>query len=300
MIQSHKQTLRTAAEIKTTSSSLLAYKTKLTNKKILHNNNHKIFNLERSGFFYNNINAITSKSSPPITTIKTRCFHNSNISQSQSKKEDPLTVKKWDDEFGRSAALPDFIEKWNRSKFYQVGFGMGMMSTGLIVAGAEGSGIGLGLLTAGYMYMGMQDIKQGGHAIRRNFPVLGRVRYLLESIRPEIRQYFIESDSEALPFSRDQRGIAYKRAKGAEDNMPMGTRANVYNEGYQWINHSMYPKHVEAKDQRVTIGGSDCLQPYSASILNVSAMSYGALSDNAVLALNGAARMGGFYHNTGE
>jgi|NorSeaMetagenome_1021524.scaffolds.fasta_scaffold77661_2 glutamate synthase domain-containing protein 2 len=125
-------------------------------------------------------------------------------------------------------------------------------------------------------------------------------RYVLEMLRPEIRQYFIEGDKEMLPFSREQRSIVYSRAKGQVDTMPLGTRRDVYLEGYEWTLHSMFPTHVTEADARTLIGGPECKQPYSASLLNVSAMSYGALSDNAILALNSGAKMGGFCHNTGE
>lgn len=133
-----------------------------------------------------------------------------------------------------------------------------------------------------------------------NFPVLGNVRYIFESIRPEIRQYFIESDSEASPFDRQHRAIAYQRAKQSCDTVPFGTRRDVYAEGYEFAGHSMWPVHAEPENSRVLIGGPGCTKPYSASLLNISAMSYGALSDNAVLALSTAAAKGGFYHNTGE
>jgi hypothetical protein len=141
---------------------------------------------------------------------------------------------------------------------------------------------------------------QTGHSIRRNFPVLGNLRYLLESIRPEIQQYFIESDSEGKPFDREQRSIVYQRSKDAVDTLPFGTRQDVYAPDYEYCAHSMWPVTASEAASRVLIGGPDCKQPYNASLLNVSGMSYGALSENAILALSGAAKKGGFYVNTGE
>ncbi len=123
------------------------------------------------------------------------------------------------------------------------------------------------------------------------FPLLGRIRYLFELIRPEINQYFVESNSDGVPFSREQRSIVYQRAKRELDTLPFGTQMNLYAEGYEWVNHSLAPHHVDPASLRLTVGGSDCRLPYSASILNISAMSYGSLSKNAVLALNGGAKM---------
>jgi glutamate synthase domain-containing protein 2 len=144
------------------------------------------------------------------------------------------------------------------------------------------------------------DMTQTRHSVRRNFPLVGHGRYLLEMIRPEINQYFVESNHDGRPFSRNDRSVVYQRAKGELDTLPFGTQRDVYAVGYEWINHSLAPKAPDLSAQRVLVGGPDCTQPYSASILNVSAMSYGSLSKNAILALNAGARMGGFAHNTGE
>jgi len=152
---------------------------------------------------------------------------------------------------------------------------------------------------AAYWYQGLQDMKSN-KAVKRNFPVLGNLRYIFETLRPEIRQYFIEGDQEAVPYSRANRALAYQRAKGMPDMIPFGTRRDVYANGYEWINHSMHPTKLSVADMRVTFGGERCTQPYSASVLNISGMSYGALSDNAVTALNAGAKLGGFFHNTGE
>ncbi len=148
--------------------------------------------------------------------------------------------------------------------------------------------------------LGLYDVLQRSHAILRNYPVLGHMRFLFEGIRPEIRQYLIESDADEEPFSRDQRSLVYQRAKGVEDKRPFGSRQRVYDAGYEWLTHSSVPKTVADPDFRVTIGGPDCRQPYAASIYNISAMSFGALSGNAILALNKGAKMGGFAHDTGE
>ncbi len=148
--------------------------------------------------------------------------------------------------------------------------------------------------------VGLYDLQQEHHAILRNYPIIGHLRFMLETIRPEIRQYFLESETEASPFSRAQRTLVYSRAKGASDKRPFGTQLDVRATGYEWINHSMAPTHLAGHDFRVKVGGKDCTQPYNISLFNVSAMSFGALSANAVLALNLGAKMGGFAHDTGE
>ncbi|MGL2967138.1 FMN-binding glutamate synthase family protein [Flavobacterium sp. XGLA_31] len=150
--------------------------------------------------------------------------------------------------------------------------------------------------------MGLHDMYQSKQTIKRNFPLLGRMRYLLESIGPEMRQYFIETDTEGKPFNRLQRSLVYQRSKKEIDTMPFGTQLNVYEPGYKWINHSIkaIPFAEVDANPRVKIGSSQCEQPYMASLFNISAMSYGALSKNAIMALNDGAKEGGFYHNTGE
>lgn len=156
------------------------------------------------------------------------------------------------------------------------------------------------LLFAAFALIGVFDVFQDRHAILRNYPVIGHMRFLFEGIRPEIRQYLIESDQDEEPFSRDDRSIVYQRAKGVEDKRPFGTRKRVYDAGYAGLTHSIQPVHIDNSDFRVMIGGPDCAQPYSASIYNISAMSFGALSANAILALNTGAKRGGFAHDTGE
>jgi glutamate synthase domain-containing protein 2 len=148
--------------------------------------------------------------------------------------------------------------------------------------------------------LGIQDVCQTRHAIKRNFPVIGRLRFLMESVRPEINQYFVESDIDGTPFDRVRRSNIYQRAKKELNTHPFGTKKNVYDTGYEWINHSINPKTPSEDACRVLVGGPDCTQPYRASILNISAMSYGALSKNAIMALNQGARAGNFAHNTGE
>ena len=147
--------------------------------------------------------------------------------------------------------------------------------------------------------LGLRDTRQTRHSILRNYPVIGHLRFLLEFIRPEIRQYFFESDRETVPFSRQQRSLVYQRAKGDPDKRPFGTQLDVGGIGYEWINHSLQPTTLATHDFRVRVGEGRA-RPYSASIFNISAMSFGALSANAILALNEGARRGNFAHDTGE
>ena len=149
--------------------------------------------------------------------------------------------------------------------------------------------------------VGVLDLRQARHSIRRNYPVIGHIRWWAESVRPEIRQYLIEADEEAAPFSRSQRGLVYDRAKGKVGERPFGTLLDVYREGYEFIGHSTAPAPTsDPEGFRVQIGGPDCGRPYSASVFNISAMSFGALSANAIRALNAGALKGGFSHDTGE
>ena len=148
--------------------------------------------------------------------------------------------------------------------------------------------------------LGVRDTLQRRRAVLRNFPVIGHFRYLLELIRPEINQYFIESNLDGRPFSREMRSVAYQRAKQALDTVPFGTERDVYAIGYEWLNHSLGARPPCSDPPRVRIGGERCTQPYDASLLNISAMSFGSLSSKAILALNKGAREGGFFHNTGE
>ncbi|MEK7945432.1 FMN-binding glutamate synthase family protein [Pigmentiphaga sp. YJ18] len=176
---------------------------------------------------------------------------------------------------------------------------LGTVGFGLLAADDADWGIPA-LIFAALLALGIVDLLQRKHAIRRNYPILGNLRFLFEFVRPELRQYFFEDDTKAAPFSRNQRSIVYQRAKQDIDKRPFGTQEDVYERRYEWINHSMAPVHIENFDFRVTVGGPDCTQPYSASIFNISAMSFGALSANAVTALNTGARKGNFAHDTGE
>ncbi|MFZ1969045.1 MAG: FMN-binding glutamate synthase family protein, partial [Bradyrhizobium sp.] len=148
--------------------------------------------------------------------------------------------------------------------------------------------------------LGVRDLTQKSHAVLRNYPISAHLRFLLEEIRPEMRQYFFESEKDGMPFSRDTRAVIYQRAKMVLDKRPFGTQEDVYREGYEWIHHSVAPKVRTDQKFRVTIGGPDCAKPYSASVFNISAMSFGALSPNAVRALNAGAKKGSFAHDTGE
>src|SRR4051812_22656781 len=148
--------------------------------------------------------------------------------------------------------------------------------------------------------LGFRDLLQENHAVLRNYPISAHIRFLLEEIRPEMRQYFFESEKDGMPFSRDTRAVVYQRAKMVLDKRPFGTQENIYAEGYEWMHHSMAPRPHASEQFRITIGGPDCAKPYSASVFNISAMSFGALRPNAVRALNAGAKKGGFAHDTGE
>jgi glutamate synthase domain-containing protein 2 len=148
--------------------------------------------------------------------------------------------------------------------------------------------------------LGTYDLIQTNHSLLRNYPLLARLRFVAEKLRPEIMQYFIERDTEGRPYDRNHRSVVYQRSKNVLDDKPFGTQLDVYKEEYEWFSHSIAPKPKSTESFRVTIGGSECKQPYSASVLNVSAMSFGALSANAIMAINRGAKLGGFYHDTGE
>lgn len=163
-------------------------------------------------------------------------------------------------------------------------------------------------LGAGYLFpiifaalagLGTWDLLQRKHTVSRNYPIMANFRYLLESVGPEIRQYFIQSDTEERPFSREQRTAVYQRAKGVLDKRPFGSQLSMYEEGFEWINHSLAPTTLNPNDFRIVVG-KNCEKPYSASVFNISAMSFGSLSANAILSLNAGAKKGGFYHDTGE
>ncbi len=151
-----------------------------------------------------------------------------------------------------------------------------------------------------YAVVGLYDMLTTSHNVLNNYPVLGHFRYMLEFVSPEIRQYFVETNESGRPFNRIIRGLVYSRAKGQVDTQAFGTQYDIMNVGYHRANHSLAPKDVAESEERVILGGPQCDKPYNASRLNVSAMSFGALSANAIRALNGGAKDGGFAHNTGE
>ena len=164
------------------------------------------------------------------------------------------------------------------------------------------SAVWLFLLIIPFILLGLYDVLQKKHTVWRNFPVIGHTRWWMEGIRPMIQQYFVESDLDGSPINRVFRTVVYQRSKKQMDTVPYGTKFDVYRVGYEWIGHSLAAKDLSEinLDLRVVIGGSDCQQPYNASLLNISAMSFGSLSSHAVMALNGGAKLGNFAHNTGE
>jgi glutamate synthase domain-containing protein 2 len=195
------------------------------------------------------------------------------------------------------------LEKLN--SIYPVRYTAFIVSVVLLIFTLLGSGVmGLSswwpLIFLTLSLVGLYDLLQQQHAILRNYPIIGHLRFMFETIRPEIRQYFLESETEAAPFSRAQRSLVYARAKGQSDKRPFGTQLDTRAVGYEWINHSMAPTVLQSHDFRVMVGGSACTQPYSMSLFNISAMSFGALSANAIMALNQGAKLGGFAHDTGE
>ncbi|MGR9117488.1 MAG: glutamate synthase-related protein, partial [Gammaproteobacteria bacterium] len=148
--------------------------------------------------------------------------------------------------------------------------------------------------------LGTWDMFLSRHNLLRNYPIVGHLRWLLEGIRPQIHQYFIESDTGGRPFDRNQRSIIYERAKNVIDKKPYGTELDVYASEYEWLNHTIAAKPRPAELYRITIGGPQCRRPYSASVFNISAMSFGSLGAKAIQALNKGAKLGGFAHDTGE
>ncbi|MDP6384656.1 MAG: FMN-binding glutamate synthase family protein, partial [Planctomycetota bacterium] len=188
------------------------------------------------------------------------------------------------------------------------------MSVRQIILGALGAALILSLglcfcsLAWGYLAGGvfvlcvvaLYDVTQTRRAILRNYPVIGHGRYLMEAIRPEVNQYFVESNTDGKPFSRELRSVVYQRAKGERDTVPFGTQSDVYAVGYEWLTHSLNARHPKPEPSRVLVGADTCTKPYSLSLLNSSAMSFGSLSSRAVLALNMGAKAAGFAQNTGE
>ena len=187
-----------------------------------------------------------------------------------------------------------------RKRFYLLATLSLILSAGLTWLWFPAVGL-LGLVICVVM-LGIYDIFQSKHTILRNFPVGGHGRWFMEWLRPMMYQYFIESETDGVPVNRMFRSVVYQRAKGVLDTVPLGTKVDTYRTGYEWMDHSLMALKADELDQdpRIVVGGPDCKQPYAASILNISAMSFGALSKHAILALNGGAKIGGFAHNTGE
>ena len=176
-----------------------------------------------------------------------------------------------------------------------------VLSVALLLAGIARPGVNWAWLIMGpLLVVGIHDLFQKKHTLLKIYPVAGHLRYLFESVRRELQQYFVESDLDGAPISREFRSLAYQRAKKDNDTRSFGTIFDVYRNGYEWVNHSVAPRECVPENLRIRFGGSDCVKPYDASPLNISAMSYGALSRNAVMALNRGAKIGHFAHNTGE
>ena len=205
-----------------------------------------------------------------------------------------------------------FLNQWYPIRYTVFGLCVLGLAVAVVMSVTSGQGGVVAWVLLGLVGVGIHDLVQSRRSILRNYPVIGHLRFMLEYIRPEIRQYFLESDNEATPFSRSQRSLVYQRAKGDSDKRPFGTQLDVHAEGYEWMNHSMLPSRLASHDFRVWIGGTPdevalqspqaglCTQPYHASVFNISAMSFGALSANAIMALNAGAKKGGFAHDTGE
>src|SRR5580693_743892 len=175
-----------------------------------------------------------------------------------------------------------------------------VVALALVAAGVERAWIAV-IPLAVLVLLGVRDLTQKRHSIQRNYPIIGHIRWWVEAVRPELRQYLIEADEEAAPFSRSQRELVYVRAKGSAGERPFGTLLDVYRQGYEFIGHSTAPLPLaDPASFRITIGGPDCARPYSASVFNISAMSFGAISANAIRALNAGAKRGHFSHDTGE
>jgi glutamate synthase domain-containing protein 2 len=192
------------------------------------------------------------------------------------------------------------MDKLLPSRFIPFALCLGVCALSLTMLG---DGVGwrwLAAVSGALSVVGILDVAQRRSTLRRNFPVSAHIRTFFEYFRPMLRQYVVESDTEEVPFSHAQRSIVYQRAKNVLDKRPFGTELDVYATQYEWINHSLAPAQIDSHDFRITIGGPQCTQPYSASVFNISAMSFGALSANAIRALNEGARRGNFYHDTGE
>lgn len=206
----------------------------------------------------------------------------------------------------RPGGLPEWLELWGPKPFKRMGVALTATSAAALAAAATSviaplPPLLLALTTALYWRIGLSDLRAKYHTLRRNFPVIIHLRYLLEGIRPEIQQYLIEDEFVAAPFSRAMRNTVYQNAKARSSKQGFGTRRDVYAQDHEWAAHSLWPAPVQpASEARVLVGGPFCTAPYRASLLNISAMSFGSLSSAAVSALAGGAAKGGFYLNTGE
>ncbi|MEV6769383.1 FMN-binding glutamate synthase family protein [Nocardia sp. NPDC051030] len=186
-------------------------------------------------------------------------------------------------------------------RFFVVGFvGFAVLAVGVVASIGSWAWWIMWVLLAGLLLVGVYDLVQRKHSVLRNYPILGHMRFLLESLRPELQQYFIERNFDGRPYDRDVRTIIYERAKGIHGELSFGTERDVESVGYEYLVHSTVPAPEPEEPPRVLVGGPECTKPYSMSLLNVSAMSFGALSANAIRALNKGAAMGGFAHDTGE
>jgi glutamate synthase domain-containing protein 2 len=186
------------------------------------------------------------------------------------------------------------------SRYYALAAAVAATAVSLVAALYDPRWLLLTCVAGALSGLGLYDLVQTTHTILHNYPILAHFRFFFETIRPQIRQYFIEGDNEAVPFSRAQRLLVYRRAENIEGHQPFGTGKDLYLAGYEWINHSLRPVNIEDPNFRVMVGGRDCTQPYFCSVFNISAMSFGSLSANAILALNMGAKLGGFAHDTGE
>ena len=193
----------------------------------------------------------------------------------------------------------NYLDRLYPIRYTALGLSLAALLLALFSVVAFQVGYGAVVVFAALVSLGVYDLTQTKRSILRNYPIIGHIRFALEFVRPEIRQYFIESENEAAPFSRAQRSLVYQRAKAESDKRPFGTQLDVHSEGYEWMNHSVAPTTVASHDFRVTVGACRA-QPYACSVFNISAMSFGALSANAIQSLNAGAKRGGFAHDTGE
>ena len=170
----------------------------------------------------------------------------------------------------------------------------------LLIAGLLLMHVWLILIGGFGVALGIYDLIQSKHSVLKNYPIAGHIRYVLEDFRPELRQYLLEDDKEQVPFSRQQRALVYQRAKNVSDTNAFGTLDDLYKQGSEWFLQSATSAPLKNKDFRITVGGARCTQPHDMSVFNISAMSFGSLSANAIMALNQGAKLGGFTHDTGE